>query len=327
MEVVDTIALPNGRRIDLCRGDLAALPRREWFDAVLISTMPGDYSPTQTSVVGALGEKGVSVEKLSADARIDHRSTLGVWVSQPIETDEVGIGLGRIICFEPDRLGSPPEVVGRLFRSMPAVLDEAHEVKSIAMPILSTGDRGIDVRTMLVPLLEAAMAALGHGLPLDRIAIVSRDPSEEVRAIFRNAKDSVAQYDVFVSYSRRDADLQRQVQAALEETRPGTRVFVDQAELDVGAAWQQEIFESMDRCRLVVALLSPAYLESKACLEEFNIAWMRGRDASHRVLMPLYVEDAALYTYIRSVQFADCRARDEAKIRVAVSQIARQLPD
>lgn len=326
MELLDTISLPNGTHLDLCRGNLAVLPRREWFDALVVSTMTADYTPTPGSVIGALARRGVSVARLAARPAIDYRTSLGMWVSEPVRTDDAGIGFGRIVCFEPDRLGSPPEVVGQFFRSMPAILDEATDIRSLAMPILSSGDRGIDPHVMLAPLLEAALAGLCHGLPLDRIAIVVREPSREISARFRAARDTVDQFDVFVSYSHADNAMERVVVQALHDVRPDIRVFVDHAELDVGMAWQPKIFESIDRCRLVIALLSPAYVASTICREEFNIAWMRGHRLGRRVLLPLYLEEAPLFTYMRAVQYADCRARDDVKVRAAVAQIARQLP-
>jgi hypothetical protein len=44
---------------------------------------------------------------------------------------------------------------------------------------------------------------------------------------------------------------------------PDVRIFLDRKSIDVGSAWQPAIFESLDQCRKVVALFSPAYLRSK----------------------------------------------------------------
>jgi hypothetical protein len=58
--------------------------------------------------------------------------------------------------------------------------------------------------------------------------------------------------------------------------------------------------------------LTPNYLASPNCLEEFNIAWMRSRESNDLVLRPLFVADTPLPTWIRMKQYVDCREADVA---------------
>lgn len=96
---------------------------------------------------------------------------------------------------------------------------------------------------------------------------------------------------------------------------------MDRKELDVGSAWQPEIFESIDRCRKVVAMLSPDYLGSKVCKEEFNIAWIRGRETDENVIFPVYLYTTPLPTYMKYRNYFDCREGDKSKIAEASKKL------
>ena len=112
--------------------------------------------------------------------------------------------------------------------------------------------------------------------------------------------------------------------AELTRERPKLRIFLDRAELNTGCAWQQKIFDALDDCRKVITMYSSAYLTSKVCREEFNIALFRHRE-SNDVLLPIYLETAALPTYMKVIQYIDCRESDRAKLRQAGAAIVAQL--
>jgi len=92
----------------------------------------------------------------------------------------------------------------------------------------------------------------------------------------------------------------------MEALRPNLNIFFDRTSLNEGMAWQQEIYEALDDCDKVVAVYSPAYLRSKVCREEFNIAIFRHREEED-ILYPIYLEQADLPTYMKLIQFADFR--------------------
>jgi TIR domain len=112
----------------------------------------------------------------------------------------------------------------------------------------------------------------------------------------RRERSRVGNFDVFVSYSQKDPKAADGFVAALHKRRPNTEIFVDRLEIDHGAAWQREVFESLERCQTVVCMLTPSYLASQICLEEFNIAWMRSREDHAVALRPLFVADVELPT-------------------------------
>lgn len=132
-------------------------------------------------------------------------------------------------------------------------------------------------------------------------------------------------YDVFISYAHTNSAEMEAFETELTRLAPDIRIYLDRKKLDVGAAWQAEIFESLDRCRKVVALFSPAYLESKVCKEEFNIAWVRARESDQEVLFPVYVYSARLPTYMKLKLYADCREGDPARYREAARKLVESL--
>lgn len=133
------------------------------------------------------------------------------------------------------------------------------------------------------------------------------------------------EYDVFISYSRKNALDSEMLEKTLRRLKPEIRIFVDRKNLDVGCAWQIEIFESLDKCRKIVAMLSPEYIASKVCKEEFNIAWLRGREADDDIIFPLYLYSAPLPTYMKYKNFLDCREGDALRIEEASRRLLETL--
>ena len=267
------------------------------------------------------------MEELASHPEVDYRQDLGTWLSVPLRASDPGIGYERIVCFEPGHVGRPPEAIGHLFRALVAIVASHAGLRTLAMPVLSAGDARYRLDVMLPPLLDAAVNALAHGLPIDRIAIVVRGELDvaAARAIFEKARSEFGTYDVFVDYAHEDTEARERFVSALDAAKPGSRVFVDRFDIDNGAAWQRRVFENLDRCRRVVALLTPAYVRSAVCLEEFNIAWMRDRETALGILKPLYVRSHELPTYMRLRNYLDCREADPEKLAAAAQSIAESL--
>ena len=151
------------------------------------------------------------------------------------------------------------------------------------------------------------------------------DADTEPVSTFETPPPLEPEYDVFISYSRKNAHDSEMLEKALRQHRPEIRIFVDRKNLDVGSAWQIEIFESLDKCRKVVAMLSPEYIASKVCKEEFNIAWLRGREADDDIIFPLYLYSAPLPTYMKYKNFLDCREGDALRIEEASRRLLETL--
>ena len=67
-----TVLSPNARQtIELYHGDLTDMPPEHAVDVVIVSAYPGVYTPSRTSVMGALHKKGISVDALSLKKAVD----------------------------------------------------------------------------------------------------------------------------------------------------------------------------------------------------------------------------------------------------------------
>lgn len=340
MKLLDSISVRGGqhKRVELHQGDLTDLAATEAFDLLVVSAFPDDYIPTSGSLIGALHRKGLSVELLAHDKEIDLRANFSCWLSKEFTPHNSGLQFRRILCFEPFVRGQPPELVGDIFRSLTPILAERPDIKTVALPVVAAGDQGFPLVAMLAPLIDAALHWLEIGLPLDCIKIVTHSDAraQEALRVFSvqkaqyvmSAQRGVTQgidYDVFISYSRANSHECEALDRALREARPSIKIFVDRKEIGIGSAWQPEIFERLDQCRKVVTLLSPNYLESKVCKEEFNIAWIRSRETATDVIFPIYLYTTALPTYMKYRNYFDCREGDKSKIDEASKKLLAAL--
>lgn len=325
------------RVIQLYHGDLTALPDGMTTDILVVSARPHNYVTTRGTLIKALYDKGVSVADIAANAPHDWRENFYCWLSAPIDP-ALGLNVGRILGFEPPQNLIDGDVVGEIFRALMPVLSADDALKTVALPLVATGRRHGSVLGVLEGLLEAAVHWLALGLPVQRLMIVEYEEQKAYEASgmfqvlqrdyvdFELPEPDPFKFDLFISYSTRNkADMERLLDA-LYQQQPQLRIFVDRQELHAGMAWQQEIYDALEACRKVVCLLSPDYLASKICLEEFNIALYRHRDAGPGgVLLPIYLHDAQLPIYMRLLQFIDCRGRDTHPFEATAAAVVAAL--
>lgn len=339
MRLLESLAIPHDGRdgqIQLLLGDLSAITPEHEVDALAVSAFRGNYDPLPGTVIGALAERGLAVDRLADDKEVDLRDVSACWLSRPIERPD--LHFRHLLCIEPasdDKLAT--EAVSDVFRSLIPYVTGEPWIRRIALPLLAAGKQGNDPLAMLGAILEAAIQWFSNGLPIDvmKIVIYDREPSALVVAasdLFRSyvsrvnhvatkaMRSSEVRYDVFVSYSHRDGDA---VDAFAEQVRainPEMRLFIDRSELDVGHPWQQSIFDAMDASRRIVCFYSPDYLRSDVCREEYHIALLRNREQVG-VLVPAYLRTTRLPSYMRLVQYVDVRENDRDRLR----QLAHRL--
>jgi len=330
MELLDRLYVHQGvetKSIGLYHGDLTNMGPDEAVNILVVSASPYDYFPTPYSLIGALLAKGVSVEDLSRAKAVDLRETCSCWLSIPLATKQPGIAFDRILCFEPLVRGDPPEVVGDIFRSLVPFLVPNGMGTTVAMPLVACGDQRIPVARMLSPLLEAAVNWMSHGLPLSclKIVVSSSEKAAEAKVEFAKLKSrylapSVTslpkpspKFSVFISYARKDWDKVSIILEGLKD-RKDLKLFIDR-EIDIGAAWQQKLFEALENCRKMVAVYSPAYLESKWCKEEYNISYCRQIESGQSLIYPVLLYSANLPYYLRTINYDDCREGNVDRLR------------
>jgi O-acetyl-ADP-ribose deacetylase (regulator of RNase III) len=340
MELLDVLTVYYGseaRTIELYRGDLTNLAPQEAVDILVVSAFPNNYLPISGTLVGSLYRQGLSVEELAKNKAVDLRQSCSCWLSHELVAPPPGIQFKRILCFEPPIFGNVTEVIADIFRSLVPILSTAQPA-SVAMPLVSAGSRGESPSEIIDAILDAATHWMALGLPLKQLKIVEQAAARAgtLKQSFAQLKAAYAaqpltqspnyQYDVFISYAHRDSSESVQlIVDELQKHRPGLRIFLDRQTLNPGAAWQQAIYEALDSSRKVIAVYSPAYLKSKVCQEEFNIALYRHRNSAESIVFPILVYSAQLPTYMQMLQYADCREGDQERLRAACSTFLARL--
>lgn len=385
----DSDAAVDERRIELYRGDLTAMPPALAVDVLVVSALPNHYDTNNPrSLVSALARMGVSVAHLAQDKEADLRSTYHCWLSRPIDP-ALDAPFRRLLVFEPPTRSNPAELVGDIFQALIPFVEGEPFMRSLALPLIASGDQRATPEQIMPPLLDAAAHWLSLGLSLEVIRLVEIDEGKAQRmaeifvsfmgqlqtsglltaqlvtptaSVAPSAPSKHADqaepayldeldlamiepeealeleegeaeshppvapalaytYDFFISYSRRNSEAALFIYNELMRLRPQTRIFLDKKELEAGVAWQIELYEALDDCRQVIALLSPDYLLSKVCKEEYHIALMRHRQNNGGVLVPIYLHEAKLPTYMRLYQFHDCREAN----RDCLTRVCEQL--
>lgn len=222
-------------------------------------------------------------------------------------------------------------MVGDIFRALAPFLGGPPQIESVAMPLVAAGDQGYSVEVMLEPLVVAAVRWMQTGMPLSvlKIAVYGEGELPIARQVFDRVKKKLDlrifgkrphDYDVFMSYSHHDL---RPVELIYKQLNVrALRVFMDRQALEEGSGWQPSIFAAIDRCRRLLALYSPAYIESKVCQEEFNIAWALGRKYERNMIFPIYWKSADLPTYMDMLVYTDCREAKENRLAAVCDRLA-----
>lgn len=333
----------NTRRIGLYHGDLTKIPPEHAVDILIVSAFPDDYTPTDSSLIGALNQTGLSISSLSENKAFDLRSTSGFWLSQQLDSQYCGLNIGRVLCFEPGTIGDAPDAVGQLFRGLFPFLKDDGEA-TIAMPLVAVGDQGWPESKIIPPLLEAAVKWFCRGLPVQEIKIVERslETLEHLRMEFDRFTDTVDEfvdyplthlsddkrdYDLFISYSNKDQIAVEQFARSLRAQRPETKLFDFRHNIDRGVSYQQEIDKAIESCRRIIAILSPDYFASVECTEEMMMSRLRNKRAGGGILRPIYWRnlDRGLSLWLQILNYTDCREADAARIATAAQYEAGQL--
>jgi hypothetical protein len=229
LDVIEVKCDGNIRRIELHQGDLSRMSADDAVDLLVLSAFPDDYIPSHTSLIGALFNKGLSVDDLARNKAVDLRQAFSCWLSHPIQITDPGIRFDRILCFEPRVRGDAPDVVGDIFRALAPFLGGDPPIRTAAMPIVAAGDQGYSISTMLPPIIEAAVHWMGIGFPLETLKIFaySDASAREAKLLFAQLKNRYApsvsssssyEYDVFISYSRPNADAANTIRNCLQQS-------------------------------------------------------------------------------------------------------------
>lgn len=146
-------------------------------------------------------------------------------------------------------------------------------------PVDFTSSRGDKESLMASHASDVVMSVDGHHVGLDREssqATSSKPTSEQVTS------SRSATCDVALSYAEGDKRAAVILKQLLLEKVPSLKISEPKA-------GDFSRVQSLDVARVIVPLLSPAFLASSELVEELNIAIFRNRSASRRILFPVQI--------------------------------------
>ena len=111
--------------------------------------------------------------------------------------------------------------------------------------------------------------------------------------------------EIFISYSRRDQEFVTRLASDLDAQVAG--VWFDQATIQLGQKWHDEIMEGIKECKAFILVLSPDAMESRYVREEVNKALELGKTIFPVIYRPARWKDE-FETLVREVQTLDLRS-------------------
>ncbi|XP_060564379.1 uncharacterized protein LOC132723632 [Ruditapes philippinarum] len=335
-DVIELWTRNGPSQIELLSGDITQLSKDDMVDIAMVSAFTGDYAPMSGTVLGALKKNlGINVMKLSMDKELDLRALFSCWLSKPIT--ETSSPFKKVLCFE-KRRGSQLTVfaqISEMFRVFVPVFN--NQDHSVITPLLATGHQGHNKKTICGTMVEAAIKWINAGLPLRKFKLVIYEEiSDDIRTIFSAlkikymAKNEIMKkriftktFDVFIMFNPVDDGYMQTLKKNLQHEKEDIKLYANTSHFNEEKVWQDGIFKTMVACKRIVAILSPAFLESTECLEQYNMAMCCNRLLGADVLAPLYVDTIkSLPSYMGLVQWIDCRVRKDGDTTVGKIQSA-----
>ncbi|XP_030847279.1 uncharacterized protein LOC100892549 isoform X2 [Strongylocentrotus purpuratus] len=119
------------------------------------------------------------------------------------------------------------------------------------------------------------------------------------------------EYDVYLSFSDKDQEIADKIQAQLQEEKSDIRIFTARQKVDTEAFWQDQMYDvvsksarvvtghewqrtlyhSIDGTSCMIALISPNYLKSAVCMEEYSLAQTKHLSHDTLHLIPVCISD------------------------------------
>ncbi len=308
-EALKRIVTVNGRekQIRVIGGDICA--GGEEYDVVVCSAFKNNYDPIPRTLIGALErQKGISVRTLSEKPEIDLKG-MGAWLSR-----ETGTAFRRVACVELlDLWGSSASdaadgiLLQKSFSTLRFLLEQAAlsgiPVRRIALPILGSGNQGIPLTYIAVPLVAQAMKAFNTIDELESVDIF--EIREEKTAAFvkmvRELLLPASAPEVFVSYNSKQASLAHEISGFLDDR--GCPCWIAPESIPTGSDYAEEIPLALSRARVVLLVLTEDAMRSPWVIREVSAGIGAGKailpcqiyDFSLDMAFSFYLSNAQIY--------------------------------
>jgi len=138
-------------------------------DLLVISAFSKSYEPIPGTVIGALYDRGINVEELVENCMFDFRETFGGWISREINEST----FKQILCIEMKGTDFVlEETIKNLFTVLSIIEIGRLQIRSIALPLIGTGNQKFDPTNVVSTLIDQAIDFLHHARYLEKIVFV-----------------------------------------------------------------------------------------------------------------------------------------------------------
>jgi len=159
------------RSFELHHGDITQLGFP--VEGIVVSAFSGGYIPVPGTILGSLHEKGLSVKSLFDKMKFDYRNPFGVWVA---DTESEAIGFDFLFCLEIKGTEfTIQEAIRNLFTVLTIAELKGLEIKTLALPLLGTGNQKIDPTDVVEDLIQMSLDFLKYSRHLEKIIYVAFD--------------------------------------------------------------------------------------------------------------------------------------------------------
>ncbi len=285
----------------------------ESIDILTTSAFQRSYYPTPNTLFHALHRADISVEELAKAPEFDLRTQCDIWLSKPLTENRIG----RIGCIEMRyqaydadgymELRVDENEMLKSFKAYFQMLDLAAtcgvKMDTVAVPVLGSGDQGIAVELILIPLLTECVQFLKRNGAVKRILFIERDQAKA----FQVAQTLLRSYSIhnertlpavkpqaqrrakaFISYSSIDKNVADNLCAKLEAK--GVQVWY--APRNVHGDYASAIVDGITGAEHFIVILSKNSMVSEHVLNEIDLAFKRL--PNNVKFHPLRIHDQAL---------------------------------
>ena len=131
-----------------------------------------------------------------------------------------------------------------------------------------------------------------------------------------------SQYDYFISYAHKHADIIEAFVENLSKANNKLTVFYDKSSIPTGSLWIKQISDAIQKSKKILIFLSPDYSNSPVCWDEFQCAKLMEYNSKKEMIQTIYLfNDTAMPLIMGIYSWADCREGDKDKLQKIVTQL------
>ena len=129
-------------------------------------------------------------------------------------------------------------------------------------------------------------------------------------------------YDYFISYSHKQNEEVKTFVNAFLNKKKGLNIFYDRSSIPAGGLWIKQISEAIQRAKNVVCVLTPDYIASDVCWDEFQCAKVMELRTKQSIIKTInFIQDDNLPPMMAIYSYIDCTEANLEKLTKSVEQL------